>query len=121
SVTEYAGTDRLQLRLRGLTSAASLKRQAVLRMQPVPRRLRGLTSAASLKHRMQDTLVLGCEGATPRTHVRGLIEARTLLGLCVGLLERLRGLTSPASLQPALRAAGSAGQRDSADSRPRPH
>src|SRR5690606_9052566 len=65
---------------------------------PVPRRLRGLTSAASLKHRMQDTLVLGCEGATPRTHVRGLIEARYSRELMVRV-RRLRGVTSAASLK----------------------
>src|SRR5690606_18303955 len=106
----------------------------------------GLSSAASLKL-VESRADARCAGATPRTQLRGLIEASAEH---VGLsrrFTRLRGLSSAASLKRDARAPGvrprratprtqlrglieargrtARGpwrpQRDSADSAPRPH
>src|SRR5690606_36131986 len=106
-------------RLRGLSSAASLKPR-----WPVPQtapkvRLRGLSSAASLKL-FKSFLLLFLLFWTPGTQLRALIEARS--SGCGGLAgSGLRGLSSAASLKRLLGLDLRRGERDSADSAPRPH
>src|SRR5690606_33307380 len=134
---------RAARRLPGLTSAASLKLHAAEQVVLDERRLRGLTSAASLKP--GDAIAPASSRiATPRTHVRGLIEASAPCGMSGGGARtprtHVRGLieapTAPVCLPPAretprphvrgLIEAPSTPARarsgvDSADSRPRPH
>src|SRR5690606_9478983 len=87
---------------------------------PARDRLRGLTSAASLK-RVSCSSSTPPLPATPRTHVRGLIEAKGFLGG-----PENRGLTPRTHVRGLIEAlrrtrVTSAASSDSADSRARPH
>ncbi len=84
---------------------------------------RGITAAASLKRQLNMEMNNGRDARFPRHHCRGLIEALTVpLGIYIH--QRVfRGITAAASLKPygdELKAKG-ASEAFSAASLPRPH